>query len=414
MAQNYRGTIRFIPSAAAVTIQQDYPFTPSDRGVHKVQCTITQPGLYYIRAEDNKSGFTRASNPIRCTDTPRDYSLYWGDIHGHGNIGDGTGTPDNFYTYARDVSGLDIATLTSHDAHGFIPLDEDQKTWDFIRVKTDSYYRPGGFVTFLGYEWTSWTYGHQHVLFLHSEEGAVYSSRDPKSATPDDLWHCLEGKEAITVPHHVAGGPIAYDWNYYNPDFQPLTEISSIHGNCEYLGSPRGIYRPQENHSVQDALARGYKLGIVASGDSHNGHPGRRDPGAITAGLMGVYAEELTRESVWKALKRKRVYGTSGTRMIVAFQINGHTMGETIASSDGNRARDIAGKVIGTDVIQEITIIKNNAALHTVRGQGVEEAVHYLDKTPARTGDYYYMRVLQEDGEIAWSSPIWVEVQGAL
>jgi hypothetical protein len=129
---------------------------------------------------------------------------------------------------------------------------------------------------------------------------------------------------------------------------------------------------------------------------------------------MGVYAEELTRESVWKALKRKRVYGTSGTRMIVAFQINGHTMGETIASSDGNRARDIAGKVIGTDVIQEITIIKNNAALHTVRGQGVEEAVHYLDKTPARTGDYYYMRVLQEDGEIAWSSPIWVEVQGAL
>jgi hypothetical protein len=414
MAQSYRGTVRLVPSASAVTIQEDYRFTPSDRGAHRIQCTITQPGLYYVTAEDKKSGFTRVSNPIQATDKPLDYNLYWGDIHGHAQIGDGTGTPDNFYTYARDVSGLDIAALTSHDAHGFIPLDEDQKTWDLIRTKTDSYYRPGVFVTFLGYEWTSWTYGHQHVLFLHSEEGAVYSFRDPKSATPKDLWHCLEGQEAITIPHHVAGGPIAYDWDYYNPVFQPVTEICSIHGNGESLGAPKGIYRPQENHSVQDALARGYRLGIVASGDSHNGHPGRRDPAAITAGLMGVYAEELTRESVWMSIKSKRVYGTSGTRMIVDFHINEHIMGETISSSDENSARDISGDVIGTDVIQEVTIIKNNAALHTVRGQGVEAAVRYLDKTVARTGDYYYMRVLQEDGEIAWSSPIWIELQDAL
>ena len=100
--------------------------------------------------------------------------------------------------------------------------------------------------------------------------------------------------------------------------------------------------------------------------------------------------------------------------MIVDFHINGHTMGETIASSDENSARDISGKVIGTDVMQEVTIIKNNAALHTIRGQGVEAVVHYIDKTVARTGDYYYMRALQEDGEIAWSSPIWVEVQDVL
>ena len=413
-AQSYTGTIRFVPSAKAVTVQDVYPFTPSDGGAHKVRCTITQPGLYHITAEDQKSGFKKASNPITCTDTPRKYNLYWGDIHGHGNIGDGTGTPDNFYTYARDVSGLDIATLTTHDAHGFIPLDEDPKTWDFIRARTDAYYRPGGFVTFLGYEWTSWTYGHQHVLFLYSEEGTVYSFRDPKSVTPNDLWRCLEGKEAITVPHHVAGGPVAYDWNYYNPDFQPLTEISSIHGNCEYLGAPRGIYRPQEKHSVQDALARGYKLGIVASGDSHNGHPGRRDLAAVTSGLMGVYAEELTRESVWEALKKKRVYGTSGTRMIVDFQVNGRTMGETISPSGGKRVRNISGKVIGTDVIQEITIIKNNGALHAVRGKGVEGAVNYSDNTPARTGDYYYLRAQQEDGETAWSSPIWVEIKEAL
>ena len=84
------------------------------------------------------------------------------------------------------------------------------------------------------------------------------------------------GKEAITVPHHVEGGPIAYDWNYYNPDFQPLTEICSIHGNCEYPGAPKGICSTVLRRTAlpsQDALARVVTKapGIVASGDSHNG-----------------------------------------------------------------------------------------------------------------------------------------------
>lgn len=73
----YRGTIRFVPSAAAVTIPDGYAFTPSDKGVCKVQCTITQPGLYYITAEDKESGFTRVSNPVQCTDKPRDYNPNW-------------------------------------------------------------------------------------------------------------------------------------------------------------------------------------------------------------------------------------------------------------------------------------------------------------------------------------------------
>ena len=32
------------------------------------------------------------------------------------------------------------------------------------------------------------------------------------------------------------------------------------------------------------------------------------------------------------------------------------------------------------------------------------------DTTDARTGDYYYVRVTQEDEEMAWSSPVWLDV----
>ncbi len=335
--------------------------------------------------------------------------MYWGDIHGHSGVCDGTGTPDNYYQYARDVAGLDISALTTHDAHGFVPLDEDEETWNFIRERTDSYYHPGGFVTFLGYEWTNWTYGHQHVIFLNSEEGRVCSFRDPQSSDPTGLWECLKGKKVITIPHHVGGGPIPTDWNFYNPTFQPLTEICSIHGNSEYYGALKGIYNPQENHFVQDALSRGYKLGIIGSGDSHNGHPGRRDPGALTAGLMGVYAEELTRESIWKALQERSVYATSGARIIINFHVNTKTMGQIIPVDDEHRVRDITGSVIGTDVIKEVTIIKNGSTLYVEKGQGREMTISFRDKTPVKAGDYYYLRAVQADDEIAWSSPVWLE-----
>lgn len=410
-AKSYQGTINLSSSSSEIDIPHQYHFKPSDGGAKKLQCIIKKTGLYRITVEDKKNGFKINSNPILCTDDSLDRHLYWGDIHGHSGVCDGTGSLDNYYQYARDVAGLDISALTSHDAHGFIPLDEDEETWNLIRKKTDSYYRPGEFVTFLGYEWTNWTYGHQHVLFLNSEEGEVFSFRDPKSATPNKLWESLKGKEAITIPHHVGGGPIPCDWNFYNSDFQPLTEICSTHGNCEFFGCPKGIYSPKKGHFVRYALAKGYRLGIIASGDSHNGHPGRRDVGALTAGLMGVYAEALDRESIWKALKNRRVYATSGARIILDFRINGHPMGEIAYYNNENKVRDISGEVIGTDVIQEIVIIKNGVNLHTIQGKGVKNTIHYLDKTVLKEGDYYYLRVIQEDGEMAWSSPIWFEPQ---
>jgi len=412
-ARNYRGTVDLSSSSPEVIIPPRHQFQHTDNGTIRVDALIRKPGTYYIRAEDRGSGFKEQSNPILCVDKPLAKRLYWGDIHGHSGLCDGTGTPDNYYQYARDVAGLDISALTTHDAHGFLPLDEDEETWHLIGERTDFYYQPGDFVTFLGYEWTNWTYGHQHVIFLNSEEGTVCSFRDPQSSDPKGLWECLKGKKAFTIPHHVGGGPVPTDWDFYDPSFQPLTEICSIHGNCEYYGALKGVYNPQESHFVQDALARGYKLGIIASGDSHNAHPGRRDPGALTAGLMGVYAAELTRDSIWKAFKERSVYATSGPRIILDFSVNTSTMGQIVPVDNEHAVRNITGSVIGTDMIREVTIIKNGSDLFVEKGDSREKTISYSDPTPAKAGDYYYLRAVQEDDEIAWSSPIWLELPKA-
>jgi hypothetical protein len=55
-----------------------------------------------------------------------------------------------------------------------------------------------------------------------------------------------------------------------------------------------------------------------------------------------------------------------------------------------------------------VEVIKDNTYLHTQPGSGNELAFTFVDNN-AKTGEsYYYIRVEQEDGELAWASPVWV------
>ena len=76
-------------------------------------------------------------------------------------------------------------------------------------------------------------------------------------------------------------------------------------------------------------------------------------------------------------------------------------------SDGGPGVRDISGEVIGTGDLGKITIIKNGFDLYTIKGEGVRNTIDYTDEITSGGNDFYYLRVEQNDGEMAWSSPIW-------
>ena len=67
---------------------------------------MLERGVYRVVAR-SVEGFEAESNPLVVSDEAE--AILWADLHGHSQLSDGTGTPDQYYRYARDVAGLDVA-----------------------------------------------------------------------------------------------------------------------------------------------------------------------------------------------------------------------------------------------------------------------------------------------------------------
>jgi len=383
-----------------------------------------------IRADREKEALTSAL-PSSIEETPH-YHVYWGDPHVHTNMSlcdvPASGSVDENYRYAREAVKLDFIAITDHAEDIF------EDGWEFLKEKAEEYYEPGKFVTFPAYEWSSEFYGHRNIYFLNSDDAPLYDSVRLESDTPPKLWSYLEEKEVILIPHHPARLEYLFNWDYHHPKLEPLVEIFSKWGNSEYYGAPlQETTKVRPGSFVQDALARGYHLGFVAGSDGHVIKPGSR-------GLTAVIAEELTRESIFRAFQARRCYATTGARIYIEFRINGHQMGEIVPCTQYSMEKQyplrVFAKVIGTTDLEKVELIENGRVIFSMdtsshhgyiwkevyQSHGPEAFqgrasrviafdqsidVYYDPYFTARIGAYYYLRVTQTDRHMAWTSPIW-------
>ncbi|MFQ6617557.1 MAG: DUF3604 domain-containing protein, partial [Fidelibacterota bacterium] len=340
------------------------------------------------------------------------YYPYFGDIHQHSSLSDGMGTIDAVYARSRDVYNLDFAALTDHEY--FVGNEIMNSEWEYIKTLGKLFNEPGRFVTFSAYEWTSPRlpkgYGHKNVFFLNPD-AKMYSFSDSTGKTTELLFNNLTKDSAIAVPHHT--GWTGTDWYNHNPEIQPVFEIVSDHGAFEHMGNEPITHRGgMPGMFLQDGLASGLIFGFIGSSDGHgllwhHGISRKRDPWA--GGLTVVFSKELSRKGIFEGLLSRRAYATSGERIMLNFSINGHWMGEIFESS---QYPEIEVLVRGTGKIRYVTLIRNNADLLKFGGDsfgGQWARFTYIDEEISYGRWYYYIRVVQENGEMAWSSPIWID-----
>jgi len=211
-----------------------------------------------------------------------------------------------------------------------------------------------------------------------------------------------------------------------------LIEVYSSWGSRERWGSSRPDVRFDRHgdRTVHAVLAQGLVAGIAAGSNSRFGPGGdgrRAEVGrGYRGGMTAVYADSRTQDALFAGLKRRRCYATTGARIVLQFEMDGHQMGELVTVEHAERRtmaeRHLTAAVHGTAAVDKVEVIRNNAEVCTYRGDSASVSFTWTDRQDLprialpRGGEgseltcYYYIRVTQADGEMAWSSPIWYRV----
>jgi len=408
-APRYRGTIQWKSTDSGAKLPEAHTFVEADRGVHRFDNVVLRGnGDHTITATDG--ALAAQGNPVRVAGSRPERLLLWGDLHGHTLQSDGRGTVEEYYDFAERVVGLDFAAVSDH---AFEVLDE---MWEHSKAVTNRLNRPGRFVTFNAFEWSGNTnVGGDHNVYFLGDDPPLYRSDnyydpknlqmyhgpDPKVPHVEELLAKLEARlatePAICIPHWGGrhGNP-----EFHNPKVERLIEIFSEHRRSEDW--------------VTKYLARGHRVGIMASGDDHYGNPGlgylrpsyEWDSQEIGMAAVAVYAKEHTRASIFQALHDRRCYATSGDRIILDFKCDGHPMGSEYRTTT---TPTLAVMAVGTAPIARIEIKKNSRVVFTRQPNATNLSLKWRDDAFESGGPcYYYVRVVQENNEEAISSPIWV------
>lgn len=342
--------------------------------------TIASPGDVELHISSDTGEHLASANPMRVVASAPALRRYWGDLHAQSGETVGTNPAESYFRYARDKAFVDIV---GHQGNDFQITDE---FWQELNRLTAAFDAPGRFVCVPGYEWSGNTGmgGDRNIFYRHEGRRIHRSSRilvDQTSANNDcytakDLFEALAGEDAVVVAH--VGGRYADIRFAHDGRLERTVEVHSTWGTFEWL--------------LHDAFAQGYRVGVVCHSDDHKGRPGATRPGASTFGAIGgltcYLMPELTRDALFAALRRRRHYGTTGTRLFM--DVRGTFAEPVTALSDdpqlgpaeehavrealigdiirpGSVPMQLAVEVIGTAPVERIDVLHGTEIVQTAR-----------------------------------------------
>ena len=394
----------------------EVPFTAGQPAVGAVTgLALDAEGLCRLAAELDGKAFP--SNPTCCRAGASE-SIYWGDPHVHTVLSqchaDKCRSVDFCYTAGRYVTGLDWVAAADHVSNGRCEFAR----WKQQALACDAHDDPPAFVTLGGYEASlqGGCGGDTNVYMTEWPQMFVDEHDEGNVRTLcEKLGDVLGPEKFFVVPHHTTRtgkhGEIP-DEIYPGEELMPVVEIHSKWGTSEYRGNPNPLKDIHPGPSyVQDFLARGLKLGFIGGTDTHATMPagGGLEPGHIDRlpGLTAVRCEQLTRRSVFDAIRNRNCYAASGERIYLDARIE-----------QAGTVREVSVTAAARSDIETIEIVRNGEVVDACRPGAWSGTVELTDDV-ALAGlwlesqylgrfAYYYVRVTCVGGAQAWSSPVWL------
>lgn len=405
-------------------------FVPETGFISLPNLYFNETGIYTIQLVNNRTKQIFRSSPIRCfPDNNR--NLFWGLLHGESERFDSTENIESCLRHFRDDKAFNF--------YGTSPFESQEETsnetWKSIAQNIADFDEDERFTTFLGFQWQGENKIEGLRLLVFSKENKpILRKKDLKNSNLKKIYKSFSPKEMISIPCFTMAKGSEYNFDNFDPDFERIVEIYNAWGSSEMtkkegnlrpISSTTGVQEAADG-SIQKALQRNCRFGFVAGGLDDRGLYAdlyESDQVQYTPGLTAIIAPTHTREAIIEALYQRSCYATTGERIIVGLYLAGVPMGKEISTADKPGLvinRHLSGYVAGTTKLQKVEIVRNGKVIKTFEPNHYSLDFAYDDMTPLEkvvlpSKDkqhpfvYYYLRVIQEDGHMAWSSPIWVD-----
>ncbi len=315
-------------------------------------------------------------------------NIYFGVPHSHTSYSDGALTPADAFTYARDVAKIDFLCITDHSNW----LDATE--WADTLIQANNFTQDGIFVGLRGFEYTHTTQGHINVY----NTDTFVSRNDPNYDTLEEFYAWLKTQSSAIAQFNHPFTLDDFNGFAYDSDLDNLITMQEV-GN----GSPPYSYARLENAYIY-ALDKGWHVGATNGQDNHAvnwGYPPNN--------LTGVVCNNLSKNDILDAFKMMRTYSTEDRNLKVKFKANNYLMGSTIPIKSGEQINfyvycydpDL------TDIISTIQIITNGGKVLKSWTNNSQHFEVIYSFNYEGGGNWYYLKVVEQDGDIAITSPIW-------
>ncbi|MBS0616476.1 MAG: DUF3604 domain-containing protein [Verrucomicrobia bacterium] len=394
---------------------------------------FNEPGIYKIQLKNLKTGETYFSAPIKCLfESP--VSLYWGLLHGESPKYDATENIEGCLRYFRDERGLHFFATSPFESTEETSNDD----WKTIVHHVAEFNEQQRFVTFLGFQYhgEESDEGLRQVLYSKDQK-TIQRKKDAKTSSLKKLSKAVNPKETLSIPSFSMAKGLLTDFTNFDPTVERVVEIYNAWGSSECTAKEGNLfpiktsgkegYPETPDGSVLKALKNNCRFGFVAGGlddrgvfsDLYGGDQVQYSPG-----LTAILATEQTREALFQALINRSCYATTGPRIIVGLHIAGSGMGselDTKVKPGLMFNRHITGYVAAAAPIKEVALLRNGEVIKTFHSKNYmldfefDDSENLSEMALASPDDrphfvFYYLRVLQQDGHMAWSSPIWIDI----
>lgn len=362
-------------------------------------------GTAYLRAYSIAGGCEpgEVTQVIFTEEFDLDWNLYFGQLHAHTDISNGTGSVEEAFQYASQVDGLDFFAVTDHSDSfdnadmGAIDADGADISADWAAGKqAAASVTNGDFVGLFGFEMT-WPEDKQlgHISTFNTPGWQTRDQADFENV-PTALENYYTALASVpgsvsqfNHPDDIHGDFERFD--HYSPQYDAVVSLLEVAGEDGVVDC--GYY--------DRALDEGWHVAPTNNQNNHNGQWGDASEARTV-----VLAKSLTEEALYAAMKDRRVYATQDSDLAIYYELNGTVMGSIIPKS-----KSAAVTVFLSDPTDEaignVEVVTDGGAV--LVSEYVETPSQVLELPASGGRSYYYLRITQPDGDVAVTAPVWMD-----